>query len=151
VSDIEPLERGDREKVADVLEREMDFVNDDWMGMVEKQQDLMHISLNRDERTDHLPQLLRDVIARLRVDFCAKTPLSIAAGRHGNLRRKQGYTVPMMIEELRLLQVCLFTALHKSSNQLYFTKLLPDVVTIADEVDAQLKQQTVCFMAANAV
>jgi hypothetical protein len=28
----------------------------------------MHISLNRDERTDHLPQLLRDVIARLRLD-----------------------------------------------------------------------------------
>ena len=44
-----------------------------------------------------------------------------------------------------------FTALHKSSSQLDFTKLLPDVVTIADEVDAQLKQQTVCYMAANAV
>ena len=55
---------GDREKVADVIEREMDFVIHDWMGMVEKQEDLMHISLNRDERTDHLPQLLRDVIAR---------------------------------------------------------------------------------------
>jgi hypothetical protein len=44
-----------------------------------------------------------------------------------------------------------FTALYKSSSQLDFTKLLPDVVTIADEVDAQLKQQTVCYMAANAV
>jgi hypothetical protein len=57
----------------------------------------------------------------------------------------------MMIEESRLLQVCLFTALHKSSRKLDFSKLLPDVVTIADEVDAQLKQQTVCFMVANAV
>ena len=142
---------GNREKVADVLEREMDFVIHDWMEMVEKQEDLMHISLNHDERTGHLPQLLRDVIARLRVDFCTKPPLSIVAGRHGNLRRKQGYTVAMMIEESRLLQVCLFTALHKSSSQLDFTKLLPDVVTIADEVDAQLKQQTMCFMAANAV
>ena len=101
--------------------------------MVEKQEDLMHISLNRDERTDHLPQLLRDVIARLRVHVCTKTPLSIAAGQHGNLRRKQGYTVAMMIEESRILQVCLFVA------------------TIADEVDAQLKQQTVCYMAAHAV
>jgi hypothetical protein len=62
------LNVGNTEKVADVLEREMDFVIHDWMGMVEKQEDLMHISLNRDERTDHLPQLLRDVIARLRLD-----------------------------------------------------------------------------------
>jgi hypothetical protein len=145
------LNVGNTEKVADVLEREMDFVIHDWMGMVEKQEDLMHISLNRDERTDHLPQLLRDVIARLRLDVCTKTPISVAASQHGNLRRKQGYPVAMMIEESRLLQVCLFTALHKSSSQLDFTKLLPDVVTIADEVDAQLKQQTVCYMAANAV
>ena len=27
-----------------------------------------------------------------------------------------------------------------------FSKLLPDVVTIADEVDAQLKQQILCFL-----
>jgi hypothetical protein len=57
----------------------------------------------------------------------------------------------MMIEESRLLQVCLFTTLHKTASQLDLTKLLPDVATIADEVDAQLKQQTVCYMAANAV
>jgi len=142
---------GNREKVADVLEREVDFVIRDWMMLVEKQEDLMHISLNFDERTDHLPQLLRDVIARLRLDVWTKTPLSIAAGRHGNLCRKQGYTVAMMIEESRLLQVCLFTALHKTASQLDLTKLLPDVAIIADEVDAQLKQQTVCYMAAHAV
>jgi hypothetical protein len=93
------LNVGDREKVADVIEREMDFVIHEWMGLVEKQEDLMHISLNRDDRTDHLPQLLREVIARLRLDVCTKTPISAAASQHGNLRRKQGYTVAMMIEE----------------------------------------------------
>jgi hypothetical protein len=31
-----------------------------------------------------------------------------------------------------------------------FSALLPDVVTIADEVDAQLKQQILRFMAADA-
>jgi hypothetical protein len=93
------LNVGDREKVADVIEREMDFVIHEWMGLVEKQEDLMHISLNRDDRTDHLPQLLREVIARLRLDVCTETPISAAASQHGNLRRKQGYTVAMMIEE----------------------------------------------------
>jgi hypothetical protein len=51
----------------------------------------------------------------------------------------------MMVEESRLLEVCLFTTLHKNSTQLDFIKLLPDVVTIVDEVDAQLKQQIVCY------
>ena len=57
----------------------------------------------------------------------------------------------MMIEESRLIEVCIFTTLNKSSTELDFTKLLPDVVTIVDEVDAQLKQQTLCFGATNAV
>ena len=35
-------------------------------------------------------------------------------------------------------------------KNLEFTKLLPDVVTIADEVDAQLKQQMKRFKAADA-
>jgi hypothetical protein len=34
-------------------------------------------------------------------------------------------------------------------KNLEFTKLLPDVVTIADEVDAQLKQQMQHFKAAD--
>jgi hypothetical protein len=76
------------EKVADVLEREMDFVIHDWMEMVQNQEDLIHISLNFDERTGHLPQLLRDVIARLRLDVGTKAPVSIAASHHGDLRRK---------------------------------------------------------------
>jgi hypothetical protein len=33
---------------------------------------------------------------------------------------------------------------------LEFSTLLPDIVTIADEVDAQLKQQMLRFMAADA-
>jgi hypothetical protein len=31
-----------------------------------------------------------------------------------------------------------------------FSRLLPDVVTIADEVDAQLKQQVLCFLPVDA-
>jgi hypothetical protein len=38
--------------------------------------------------------------------------------------------------------------LHKNVKHLEFDSLLPDIVTIADEVDAQLKQQMLSFMAA---
>jgi hypothetical protein len=49
-----------------------------------------------------------------------------------------------------LLQVSIFTTLHKSQSHLEFETVLPAVVTIADEVDAQLKQQMLRFMAADA-
>jgi len=40
----------------------------------------MHISMNFDERTGDLLQLLCDVIARFQLDVCIKAPISSANG-----------------------------------------------------------------------
>jgi hypothetical protein len=137
------------ESVANILDRELRPLIADWLGRVEKEPELTCIPLNFEERTGHLPRLMHAVTARLRLDAQTRAPISEAAGLHGDLRRKQGYPVEMLIEESRLLQVCIFTTLHKNVKNLEFTKLLPDVVTIADEVDAQLKQQMKRFKAAD--
>src|SRR5580704_16872518 len=136
------------ESVPDILERELQTVIKDWLDRVEQEPDLTCIPLSFEERTGHLPHLLHEVIARLRLDAGTKAPISRAAAHHGDLRRKQGYTVAMAVQESRLLQVTIFATLHKNTNNLEFSKLLPDVVTIADEVDAQLKEQMLRFMAA---
>jgi hypothetical protein len=138
------------ESVADILERELQTVIGEWLGRVQKEPDLAHIRMNYEERTGHLPHLLHDVINRLRMDPGTKAPISAAAAEHGDLRRKQGYTVAMAVEESRLLQVSIFTLLHHNVTQLEFSTLLPDIVTIADEVDAQLKEQMLRFMVADA-
>jgi hypothetical protein len=137
------------ESVADILERQLNGVIQDWLFRVEHEPDLKSIPLTYEERTGHLPQLLHDVIGRLRLDEGTKAPISAAAAHHGDLRSKQGYTVAMAVEESRLLQVSIFSMLHKSEKHLDFTDVLPAVVTIADEVDAQLKQQMLRFMAAD--
>jgi hypothetical protein len=138
------------ESVADILERDLDAVIQEWLTRVDKEPELTAIPLTFEERTGHLPQLLRDVIVRLRLDDETKAEISKAAAHHGDLRAQQGYTVAMAVEESRLLQVSIFTTLHKSQSHLEFDVLLPDVVTIADEVDAQLKQQMLRFMASEA-
>jgi hypothetical protein len=136
------------ESVADILEQELDPMIREWMGLVEKEPDLIRIPLNFEERTGHLPRLLHDVIARLRLDKGSKAPVSVAASHHGKLRRKQGYTAAMVVDESRILQVCIFSTLHRNEHRVKFSKLLPDVVIIADEVDAQLKQQILCIVPA---
>src|ERR1700683_5328778 len=136
--------------VADILERELPTLIDDWIARVEQEPDLTSIPLTFEERTGHLPHLLHDVINRLRMDTVTKAPISKAAADHGDLRRKQGYAVAMAVEESRLLQVSIFTTLHKNVKKLDFDALLPDIVTIADEVDAQLKEQMLRFMSAAA-
>src|ERR1700681_5003537 len=85
------------ESVADILERELQVLIKEWVVRVEQEPELTCIPLNFEERTGHLPYLLRDVIKRLRLDAGTKAPISMAAPNHGDLRRKQGYTVAMVV------------------------------------------------------
>jgi len=52
----------------------------------------------------------------------------------------------MLVHESRILQVTLFETLQSNLNLLDFSLLLPDVMTIADEVDAQLTQSMDSYM-----
>ena len=65
---------------------------------------------------------------------------SAAAVAHGKLRYLQGYTPAMLVDESRILEVTVFGMLQSNLNSLDLRLLLPDVMAIADEVDAQLTQ-----------
>jgi ActR/RegA family two-component response regulator len=132
--------------VASILEGDLENTIQGWMALVEKDDELTWISLSFQERTGHLPQLLRDLIYRLRLPAAITSPFSIAARDHGNLRRRQGYTAAMLVEESRILQVSIFNTLQNNLRNVDFSKVLLDVITIADEVDSQLKQTMLSFV-----
>jgi hypothetical protein len=88
------------ESVASILERESDLTIKIWLDLVEDDAELTCIPLSCAERTGHLLKLLRDLVVRLRLDSGMATPLSMAAREHGEMRREQGYTVTMVVEEL---------------------------------------------------
>ncbi len=46
----------------------------------------------------------------------------------------------MVVEESRILEVSIFNTLQDNLPRVDFSQVLPDIMTIADEVDSQLKQ-----------
>ena len=143
-----------KESVATILERDLEATIQHWVAKVEQNDELRHVPLNYQDRTGHLPKLLRDLVLRLRLPPNAEISLSSAARDHGILRHEQGYSVPMIVEESRILQVSIFNTLQNNLKSVEFSTVLLDVMTIADEVDSQLKQQMLGFMeplVANAV
>jgi CheY-like chemotaxis protein len=128
------------QSVATILEHDLDATIQDWMDLVEHDGELTCIPLGFEDRTGHLPTLIADLVSRLRLPSTPTAQISIAARAHGDLRRKQGYTAAMMVEESRILQVSIFNTLQKNLPRVDFSKVLLDVMTIADEVDSQLKQ-----------
>ena len=135
-----------RESVASILEHDLDKMIQDWMALVEQDEELTRVPLSFPDRTGHLPNLLADLIYRLRLPSVAKANMSTAAHAHGILRRQQGYTAAMMVEESRILQVSIFNTLQNNLPKVDFSKVLLDVMTIADEVDSQLKQAMLSYV-----
>jgi CheY-like chemotaxis protein len=135
------------ESTASILEHNLDSTIHDWMALVAKDDELTCIPLNFQDRTGHLPNLLGDLIRRLRLQP-EKACASIAAREHGDLRRKQGYSAAMVVEESRILQVSIFNTLQNNLRSVDFSNVLLDVMTIADEVDSQLKQAMFSYVEA---
>jgi CheY-like chemotaxis protein len=134
------------ERVASILERDAAVTIANWLSAVKTDDELSHIRLSDEQRTGHLPQLIRELVHRLRVPRSLGTKqASEGAVLHGKVRRSQGYSIPMIIEESRILQVSIFNTLQTNLSVVNFSLLLIDVMTIADEVDSQLKQTIVSF------
>jgi ActR/RegA family two-component response regulator len=130
------------ESVACILEHDLNVTIQYWMALVEQDEELTSVPLSFGARTGHL---IADLIFRLRLPPTAKGDPSAAARQHGNLRRKQGYTAAMVVEESRILQVSIFHTLQNNLARVDFSKVLLDVITIADEVDSQLKQAMLSY------
>lgn len=134
------------ERVASILERDALATTADWLARVGRESELTRVPLSDAPRTGHLPALFQELIERLRVPrtLGTKQP-SPAAVSHGKVRQLQGYSIAMIVEESRILQVSIFQALQNNLATVDFSLLLLDVMTIADEVDSQLKQTIVSF------
>lgn len=134
------------ERVAAILERDAMQTITNWLTRVQRESELTCVPLTLEQRMGHLPKVMEELVHRLRVPRQLGTKwVSKAAAEHGKIRQSQGYTIPMIIEESRILQVSIFETLQNSLSTVDFSLLLLDVMAIADEVDSQLKQAIISF------
>ena len=144
-----PVPRVDKQRVSVILHRCLPTILADWLVRAKSSPELSHLHLTDNERTGHLSKLVEDLVARLNrpnaplLDNAALT--SSSAVSHGKMRSLQGYSSAMLVHESRILQVTLFETLQNNLSYLDFSLLLPDVMKIADEVDAQLTQAMASF------
>lgn len=133
-----------------ILQRCVSGIVEQWLLRAKQSDALNCLLLNDEERTGHLPKLVEDLALRLSHSSASSKDsdaiFSDAAVAHGELRYLQGYTPAMLVHESRILQVTVFGILQSNLDSLDFSLLLPDVMTIADEVDAQLTQSMESYM-----
>ena len=137
------------ETVATILGRSGEIMIQEWFNRIGTDEAVMKIPLTFEQRTSHLPQVFRDLVLRLNSakPIGSKELVSQAAVDHGVNRRREGYTAAMLVEESRMLQVCIFDTLQNNLAHIDFSVVLVGVMTIADEIDSQLSQAMTSYIA----
>jgi hypothetical protein len=136
------------ESVGQIVARTANQTIKTWFSLVQREEKLQSIAMTYEKRTDHLQQVLKELVLRLQShkEIGSKELVSVAAAKHGVDRRKAGYSAAMLIEESRMLQVSLFQTLQHNLASLDLSVLLIGVMTIADEIDSQLSQAMAAYI-----
>lgn len=145
---VRPILKAPKDSVASILERDVAITTQRWLSRVQGVQELTRIPLTDEERAEYVPTITKEIVLRLRERPLMETQASESASAvaHGQLRYRQGYTAPMLVQESRILQVCIFETIQRNLGTVDFSVVLPDIMLIADEVDSQLTQTVDSFL-----
>ena len=147
ISRIETLRQGGRSvarstgraRVSEIIEKSKAQITQDWLNMTAERPNLSVQGLPPEERVDHIPDLLGRLVAFLRSDRESAASDDLALAReHGKLRRIQGYSLPMVLEETRVLEKALFQSLQANLLSADLSSLVPDMIRISDALHAQI-------------
>jgi CheY-like chemotaxis protein len=125
------------EPIGAILEQERQKIVALWHAKMEEAGSLPAVKGGAE-----LEQSLDEVLYRLRnpQPLGVMTLFSMAAMQHGATRRRQGMAPTVLVEEARALQVALLQTIGANLERIDLGQLPGTLMSIADEVNAQLLQ-----------
>jgi DNA-binding response OmpR family regulator len=136
------------ERLNHVIARNRAEVIDAWYQAVEKHPEIMEIPLSRDERIDHLPQVLDELVRPMDSDQPDLRGPHSPSKEHGAKRRTQGYTVALLLEETRILHRVIADCMQSNLLKIDISNLIPDLIEVHDRMHSLLQTSLEAFLQA---
>jgi ActR/RegA family two-component response regulator len=147
LTDRKPTHGIQPKRLPDIIEQDLDAIVKQWLTAVNKEPEIAAIPLSDSDRQDHIPRLLRQAVEKARGKQL--TPeFTEAAQLHGVVRRKQGYTVPLMVREAKILFRALADCVQQNLLAIQVSYLIPDMVSVWEAVTNELEISVRAFGAA---
>lgn len=127
-------------KAAQVLRDLAPTICDVWLREVLKDPELAAIPLTEAERSDHIPEMMEELVGRLEGPLDELSPKATEAARkHGRTRYQQGYTIPQILYETRILQQVLTATFQENLFGLDLSTLVPDILQVGESLQAEVE------------
>lgn len=134
-------------RVAEMLAENVDAILEEWLKRAKADPQLAAIRLTDEERINHLPIVLEEAVTRAGAPDGERADASEASRIHGQVRRRQGYTVPMMLEERRLLAVVIGETVQANLLGIDISNLIHDMLAVNNTLDQQFRVAVEAFLA----
>ena len=128
-------------RVSEVLRENKKQVVEAWLKLVTAEKDLAAIKLSKSDRIDHIPLILDSISQHGEEQFDGLDQVGMKnAAQHGALRFDQGYAIPQIVQEARLLQRVISNTLQSHLLVIDISMLIPDMVAIGECLASQLEE-----------
>jgi YesN/AraC family two-component response regulator len=126
------------EKSGEIVER--------WLMELQGDLRLAAIKITREKLVDRFPQLVTDLAKLLET---AETQIPeqslITAAHHGAERAKQGYTIPLLVTETRILNRVIGLVLQENLLAMNLSTLIPEALRVGEYLQALLEESIHAF------
>jgi len=119
-----------------------------WLEATLLDPEVAALKLSREERMDHIPTLLEELARAMEDSVDALSDaMTESARKHGRTRYEQGYTIPQVVAEARVLQQVLSSAIQRDLLSIDLSALVPDTFRIGEFVEAALETSVRAYQA----
>jgi YesN/AraC family two-component response regulator len=121
-------------RVGVILIENIGQIVDEWLQQVKQHPGLKVLKLGDSERVGNLPLALREVLRNLENDDPVTELARKAAEEHGWIRAKQGYSIELLLEEVRILQRVLLQHVQANLLGVNISFTIPDIIRLEDRI-----------------
>jgi ActR/RegA family two-component response regulator len=133
-------------RLPDIVEQHLDSIVKQWLAAVKNDEEISAISLSDVERQNHIRGLLQHALDRARGKQLTPADTD-AAQLHGASRRKQGYSIPLVVRESKMLLRAIADCVQQNLLAIQVSYLIPDMVNVWETVVVELESSIKAFEA----
>ncbi len=134
-------------RVSAILRAHSKEAIDEWLTMCNGDVEIAAIPLSDVERADHVPGVLDELIEMLEQHRGVISQVALdAAAQHGHARRRQRYTVSMLLKESRFLRRAVLASIQRHLLEVNISYLLSDLIDLSDNLDSQVRTSVEAFL-----
>lgn len=127
-------------RVSELLRENEQQIVQEWLKEVRSHPELVATRLSDNERVDHIPMLVEQLAIRVESGAASVAQAVAELGfKHGKARARQGYSIPLVVIEMRLLQRVISFVLQRNLIRMDLSTVIADMMEAGEGLQEELE------------